>query len=138
MTAPAKGFEPLFRTSPYLDLIGPIFCRKNASKDTGPLTIGFTAQEKHCNANGSVHGGIIGGIADITLGYNSSLSVSPPINMVTTNLTIDYAGSIRCGDWVEVDADVQKVGGRVAFANCYFMVEQQRIIRASGVFTVLR
>ena len=46
----------------------------------------------------------------------------------------DFAGSARIGDWVEAHVDVQKVGGRLAFANCYLKVGEERIVHASAVF----
>jgi len=36
---------------------------------------------------------------------------------------------------VEVRVDVQKVGKRLAFANCQLWVGEKRILRASGVFS---
>jgi acyl-coenzyme A thioesterase 13 len=55
------GFKPLFRTSPVLDLIGPFYCRGE-----GPdLVIGLRVDEKHCNARGTVHGGILATLADV-------------------------------------------------------------------------
>ncbi|MGI1677767.1 MAG: PaaI family thioesterase [Cellvibrionaceae bacterium] len=142
MTDLPDGFEPLFRTSPYLEMIGPIYNKKLLRSAEGidsvkGIVIGFFVQEKHCNARGLVHGGIVSGIADVALGYNASLSKNPPVSMVTTNLSIDYVGAIKLGEWVEVHVDVQKVGSRVAFANCYFVVKDKRVARASGVFNII-
>ncbi|MGH1471185.1 MAG: PaaI family thioesterase [Cellvibrionaceae bacterium] len=142
MTDLPDEFEPLFRTSPYLEMIGPIYNKKivKSVEDVSSLkgiVIGFFAQKKHCNARGLVHGGIVSGIADIALGYNASLSKDPPVSMVTTNLSIDYVGAIKMEEWVEVHVDVQKVGSRVAFANCYFVVKNKRLARASGVFNLV-
>jgi acyl-coenzyme A thioesterase 13 len=128
-----EGFEPLFRTSPYLDLIGPLYSKKS---DAG-LIIGFRAESKHCNARESVHGGVLSSLADVALGYNAAFSAKNPVPMVTSHLSIDYVGSASLGDWVHIDVDVQKVGRRMAFANCFFWVADERIARASGVFTVL-
>ncbi|MFK8021680.1 MAG: PaaI family thioesterase [Pseudomonadales bacterium] len=130
--APA-GFEALFRSSPFLDLLGPLYNKKTASG----LTIGFEATEKHCNARGLVHGGVLSSLADIARGYNAAFSSEQPIPMVTASLTIDYAGAARLGDWIEIESDVQKVGRTMAFANCYFLVGSKRIARASAVFTVV-
>ena len=133
------GFTPIFRTSPYLEMIGPIFnkllsVQPEDDDPTKGIVIGFFAEDKHCNSKGFVHGGIVSGIADIALGYNCALSKNPPASMVTTSLTIDYVGGISRNEWIEVYVDVQKVGSRVAFANCYFVVENRRVARASGVF----
>ena len=127
------GFEPLFRTSPYIDLLGPIYNKKT---DSG-LLVGLRAQEKHCNARGLVHGGVFSSLADIALGYNAAFQGDEPKPMVTASLTLDYAGSASMGDWIQIETDVQKVGRSMAFANCYFFVGAKRIVRASGVFGVV-
>lgn len=126
------GFEPIFRSSPYLELLGPIFNKKTGNG----LVIGLRAEEKHCNAREQVHGGVFSSLADIALGYNAAFSGDSPVPIVTASLTIDYAGSAKLGDWIEIETDLQKVGRKMAFANCYFIVNTKRIARASGVFTV--
>ncbi|MBZ2189953.1 PaaI family thioesterase [Alcanivorax sp. JB21] len=127
------GFTPLFRSSPFTDLIGPLYNMQTASG----LILGLRIEEKHCNARGLMHGGVFSSLADIALGYNAAFSSEPPTPMVTASLTIDYAGSARLGDWIEVETDVQKVGRSMAFANCYFRVDGERVARASAVFNVL-
>lgn len=123
-------FQPLFRTSPVLDLIGPLY-----SRGEGRLRVlGLRAQEKHCNSRGTVHGGILATLADVALGYTMAFSSDPPGNLVTANLTLDYAGTAKAGDWLEVHVDVQKQGSRLSFANCYIVVDGERIVRASAVF----
>ena len=132
MTEIAEGFKPLFRTSPFLDLLGPIFNLK--TEDC--LVIGLRAEEKHCNARGFVHGGVFSSLADVALGYNAAFQGESPIPMVTANLSLDYAGSAKKGDWIEAYTDIQKVGKSMAFANCYFWVNEQRIVRASAAFNI--
>ncbi len=82
-------------------------------------------------------------MADVALGYNAAFvgvpkesGATPSTLLTTANITADFAGSAKLGDWVEAHADVQKVGGRLAFANAYLWVGQERIVRASAVFTV--
>ncbi len=124
------GFKPLFRTSPVLDLIGPLYFR-GERKD---LAIGLSAEAKHCNSRGTVHGGILATLADVALGYTMAFASDPPGNLVTANLSLDYAGTAKAGDWLEARVDIQKQGSRLSFANCYIFVGEQRIVRASAVF----
>jgi len=126
------GFQHLFRKSPVLDLIGPLYCRGEGVD----LVIGLRAEAKHCNARGTVHGGILATVADVALGYTMAFSSTPPANLVTANLTLDFAGTAKIDDWLEAHVDVQKQGSRLAFANCYITVQGQRIVRASAVFLV--
>lgn len=126
------GFRPLFRTSPVLDLVGPLYCRGEGVD----LVIGLRAAEKHCNARGTVHGGILATLADVALGYTMAFASKPPANLVTASLTLDFAGTAKIDDWLETHVDVQKRGSRLSFANCYITVNDQRIVRASAVFLV--
>lgn len=126
-------FEPIFRSSPFLDLLGPIYNKKS---DAG-LVIGLRAEKKHCNARDLVHGGVFSSLADIALGYNAAFQGDTPVPMVTASLNVDYAGAAKLGDWIEIVVDVQKVGKNLAFANSYFFVGDKRIARASAVFNVV-
>ena len=131
MDIPA-GFVPIQRISPVIELIGPVYCRGTGTE----LELGLRAEPKHCNLRGNVHGGIIAMLADIALGYTLAFSSDPPLGMVTANLSLDYAGAATVGDWLTTRTDIQRKGGRLAFANCYIWVADQRIVRASGVFLV--
>lgn len=126
------GFEPIFRRSPFLDTIGPLY-----NKGMGePMAIGFHVQEKHTNARGLLHGGVLATVADIAMGYALATSATPPISLITASLTVDFMGSAKIGDWVETRVEIQKLGGRLAFANVYFAATGQRIASARGVFVV--
>ena len=126
------NFKPLFRTSPVLDLIGPLFCRGEGKG----LVIGLRAERKHCNARGTVHGGILATLADVALGYVMAFSSDPPTRLVTANLSLDFAGAANAWDWLEAHVDILKQGSRLSFANCYITVGEQRVVRASAVFLV--
>ncbi len=125
-------FKPLFRTSPVLDLIGPIYYR-GKGKD---LVLGLRVEQKHCNARGMVHGGILATLADVALGYAIAFSTDPPRALVTANLSLDFAGTAKVADWLETSVDIQKQGSRLAFGNCFVVVNGERIARASAVFLV--
>jgi acyl-coenzyme A thioesterase 13 len=124
------GFKPLFRTSPVTELIGPLYC----CGEGAALVLGLRVENKHCNARGLVHGGILAALADTSLGYAMAFSTDPPTSLVTANLTLDFAGTARVGDWLQTQVDIQKQGRRLSFANCYIAVGEQRIVRASAVF----
>jgi len=128
---PPPGFEPLFRTSPFLETVGPLFCRRDPERG---LVIGLRIAEKHANARGIAHGGLLLTLADIALGYRTAFAQDPPTGMITASLSADFAGSAKVGDWVEAHVEVQKVGGRLAFANAFLVVNGERITRGSAVF----
>lgn len=125
-------FKPLFRTSPVLDLIGPIYYH-GEGKD---LVLGMRVAIKHCNARGTIHGGILATLADVALGYTMAFASDPPAGLVTANLTLDFAGTAKIDDWLETRVDIQRQGSRLSFANSYISAGSRRIVRASAVFLV--
>jgi acyl-coenzyme A thioesterase 13 len=127
-------FGPLFRTSPLLDLLGTFF-GKGSGAD---LVIGLRAARKHTNSRGTVHGGVLAAMADVSLGYVTAFGSDPPKRLVTASLSIDYTGSARVGDWIEARVDWSRPGRTLAFANCYITVGENQIARASAVFSVVR
>ncbi len=129
--SPPPGFEPLFRSSPFLDHLGPFFMRRNA--DT-TFVVGLRVLPCHANGRGGAHGGLLMTLCDIALGYGTSSSTRPPPMLTTASVTTDFAGAAGIGDWIEAHVDVHKVGGRLAFANCYVMRDGERIVHASAVF----
>ncbi len=130
MTEVPAGFEPLFRTSPFLEMLGPFFYRRMENA----LVIGLRVEDKHTNARGTAHGGLLLTLADIALGYTAAFSVDPPLSLTTANISTDFAGYARIGDWVEAHVDIQKIGSRLVFANAYLLVGSERVARASAVF----
>jgi uncharacterized protein (TIGR00369 family) len=124
------GFTPLFRTSPFLDAVGPFYSRQ----DEDGLVIGLRIAPKHANARGLAHGGLLLTLCDIALGYAASHTQAPPLTLMTAHVSADFAGSARVGDWVESRADIQRVGRQLAFVNVYLVVNNTRIVRASGVY----
>jgi acyl-coenzyme A thioesterase 13 len=130
MSEVPAGFAPLFRTSPFLDAVGPFYHRRDGER----LVIGLRVLEKHAHARGAAHGGLLMTLADIALGYNTAYRENPPGSWVTANLTGDFAGAAKLGDWIEAHVEVLKSGKRLAFANAYLIVGSEPILRASTVF----
>ena len=124
------GFGELPRLSPHIAAMGPFYW-----KDEGAARVlGLRVLDKHINTRGFVHGGVLCSLADIALGYNLAFGRDPPLPLVTASLNVDFAGSAGLGDWLECRVDVQRVGGRLAFANAYVWRGEERIARASAIF----
>ena len=123
-------FEPLFRTSPFLESVGRFYA-KGAGAD---LVLGVRVEERAANARGTAHGGFLAALADVALGYAMATSTEPPTRLTTVSLSLDYAGAAKVGDWVETRVDIQRLGSQIGFANAYLYVGDKRIVRASAVF----
>lgn len=126
-----RGFRRIARLSPFNQLLGPLFQRHRAGAE---LSVGLRIEKKHTNSRGICHGGVMATLADLALGYAVHAKTEGKTPYVTAQLSIDYAGAARMGDWLESVVEIQRVGARLAFANCYLVVEERRIVRASAIF----
>ena len=125
-----EGFQPLPRSSPFVSLVGPLYERRAG----GTLSVGLRIEAKHSNTRGVCHGGVLATLADMALGLAMHAQGGGKSGFVTAHLAVDYAGSAKVGDWVESEVEIQRVGARLAFANCYLVAEGKRIVRASSIF----
>lgn len=131
VAAPAPGFESFPFNSPFLDLIGPVYSKPN---DTG-ITIGFQIEERHCNRRGTVHGGVLASVADVTLGYSAG-SGQVDVQLTTIALNVEYLAPAQVGRWIECAGSVTKFGRSVAHARCVVTSEACEVARATGMFLV--
>jgi uncharacterized protein (TIGR00369 family) len=131
MSEVPAGFEPSRRTSPFLDLIGPVYTR---TTERGIL-LGLRARTEHLNTRGFVHGAVLAALLDVVCGRNCA-ALTEHQSLVTVSLTVDYVAPARGADWLEASAAVTRVGRRLAFADGRVDAEGKPVAKASGVFAV--
>lgn len=129
-----EGFTRLRRGGPYFSLLGPVYSR---SAGENRIVIGLRLDERHLNARGVAHGGMLMTLADSALGVAIILA-SGARGLATVHLSSDFLEPGRPGDWLEAHVEIDRLGRRTAFATCHLEVAGQRILRASGVFSILR
>jgi acyl-coenzyme A thioesterase 13 len=125
-----EGFRRLERLSPFNALVGPLYERRDGER----VSIGLAIEEKHTNSRGVCHGGVLATLADLALGYAMLAKSGDQGSFVTAHLAVDYAGAARAGDWIHSEVEIQRVGSRLAFANCYLISNEKPIVRASAIF----
>lgn len=130
MSQVPAGFRPLPAASPFNELVGPLY----EKRDAGGFCLGLRVEDKHCNSRGICHGGVLATLADLALGYALMAKTGSRGGFVTAHLDLDYAGAAELGDWMHSEVDVQRVGSRLAFATGYLCVAENRVVRMSGIF----
>ncbi len=123
------GFTPYARSSRYLDLIGPLY---EAAGD--PAVVGLRIDERHTNARGFLHAGVLVAVADVLMGHTAHRASPPGTGLVTASLTTDFPGSAQLGDWVTGAATIRRAGRKLAFTTCEFTSNGRLVLAASGVF----
>ena len=117
-------------SGPFVEHVGPF-----EAGDDGSLRVVVAAH--HRNAAGTAHGGLLATLVDSTIGHAVREALEGDGRPVTVSLTTDFLGPAAEGDVVVARAEVERLGGRLAFADCSLRVEDREIVRARGVFAVL-
>ena len=107
------GFERHYRQSPVTDPWEPLYSRKAE----GAVVIGLVAEATHTNSRGFVHGGLISALADNAMGLSCGHVLGDGSSLVTVNLTVDFLGVARIGQWLEFDTIFVKPGSTLCFAQ---------------------
>lgn len=132
-TEPPEGFAPHFRQSPVTKPWEPLFSRRI----DGTVQIGLWLREVHCNSRGLLHGGVIAALADNAMGLSCGTSIRSAQGLLTVSLTVDYAGSAKLGQWVQIEPRVLKTGKSMGFADALVTADGAVVARASATFRVL-
>jgi uncharacterized protein (TIGR00369 family) len=132
-TAPPEGFAPHFRKSPVTDAWEPLFSRRVG----GTVQIGLMLAAKHCNSRGLLHGGVVAALADNAMGLSCASEFASAGGLVTVSLSLDYVGTAKLGQWLQVEPRVIKTGKSMAFADALVTADGATIARASATFRVL-
>jgi len=130
------GFVPFHANSDtFIGLCGPIYWKDVPG---GTPILGMRLQSQHMNLRGHPHGGLLVTLADSGLGYAVNHMRGGPLAVVTANLSTDFIGIAHLGDWIECHVEVDRIGARMAFASCHLKVGERKILRASGVFAIVK
>jgi uncharacterized protein (TIGR00369 family) len=126
------GFTPHFRKSPLTAPWEPIF-----SKVTDKAVIlGLRIAEPHTNSRGMAHGGLITALADNAMGLSCGHVLGGGTRLVTVNLSADFLGPAKIGQWLQIETDVIKTGNRLCFAQALITADGVPCARANGTFSV--
>lgn len=128
-----RNFAELASHSPLIQDWG-IQC---VQEGAGHSVLRLLIRPVHLNSIGTVHGGVIAGLADTACGI-AYLSVAPKdAGYVTANLNVNYLG-IPKGEFLEAHAKVVSSRKRVAFvAVDIFDDRREQVATATVLFSVL-
>ena len=130
-----EGFLRHFRQSPLTEPWEPIYSRRTEDA----VIIGLRLAEPHTNSRGLIHGGLIAALADNAMGLSCGVKLEGGgSRLITVSLAIDFIGSARVGQWLQVETDVIKLGKTLCFAQCLVTADGAKIARANGTFSVVK
>jgi uncharacterized protein (TIGR00369 family) len=134
-----EGFKLLKRGGGYLSSLGPWYYRIDETKgERGQLVLAIRIEDRHTNIRHIAHGGFLVTMVDTALGIVVSSSREPPQPIVTVSLTTNFVTSAEPGDWVEAHVDIDRMGGRLAYASCTLRVGERCVMTGTGVFALMK
>jgi uncharacterized protein (TIGR00369 family) len=132
-TVPPAGFEPHFRKSPLTEPWEPLFSRRTPEA----VIIGLRASQAHTNSRGFVHGGLISALADNAMGLSCGLGLAAAGGLVTVNLSLDFLGAAKLGQWLAFDTVFVRRGRTLCFAQAFVTADGEPVARANATFRVV-
>ncbi len=135
-----EGYKLLKRGGGYLSSLGPWYYRIDETKggERGQLVLAIRVEDRHTNIRHIAHGGFLVTMVDTALGVVVSSSREPAQPIVTVSLTTNFITSASPGDWVEAHVDIDRMGGRLAYASCTLRSGDRIIMTGSGVFALMK
>lgn len=128
----AEGWREL-RSVGFTKAIGDVLFRT----DRGGLECGFLAVGDVDNGNGDiVHGGALMTFADIVLGFASARATKQPF-CVTVQMTYQFVGSARLGDFITCTPEIVRVTSSLIFTRALMKVGDRDIGTIDALFKKL-
>jgi uncharacterized protein (TIGR00369 family) len=119
---------------PVAELLGIEF----VSYEDGVCTMRLEADERHSNPMGTIHGGVVGDLADAAMGMAFFSSLDPGESFTTLELKINFLRPFWTGTLVAHGRVVQR-GRTVGMTECDVLDADGRLIaRASSTCMTLR
>ena len=128
------GFTARPARGPFARLIGPFFERRDGSEASLCIR-GFLVEERHTNALGIVHGGMLMSFLDSVLA--GGVATVAEGSFVTLRMTTDFLAPARSGDWLEGHSTVTRTTRSVCFVRGELRVGERRVATADAVFRLL-
>jgi uncharacterized protein (TIGR00369 family) len=128
-----SGFARHFRHSPVTDAWEPLYSLRRDSV----IVLGFLSDKRHTNSRGFVHGGVITALADNAMGLSCAVNLGGATSLITVALSIDFVGTARHAQWIEIAPALLKLGKTLCFAQCLVTADNDLCARASATFRVV-
>lgn len=123
------GFEPLADAGGFLDHVGPLHLGPDGR-------LGVRVEDRHLNRAGTVMGGFLATLADAAFGIAVRAGADGDAQVATVSLTSDFLRPAPAGSWLEAHTELERLGGRLAFADCSIRADGEEVLRARAVFAV--
>ncbi len=132
---PGCGFVEFPSLSPYVALNGPVYARVG---ENDQLELGFVVQQKNTNLNGCCHGAVLFSLLDSVMGASILYRLEPEYSVATLNLSSNFLGVARVGEWLVGRAAIDGCSKSHFFASGSLSGSGGIVATATGTFSKIR
>ena len=125
---PARAGWKVIKQNGFGALAGPIWRH-------GDARFGFLVESKHLNFANIVHGGMLTTLADQAMGM-TALRANANKPHATIELSIQFIGAVRLGEFVEAHCEVVRLTRAIIFMQCKLVVGTRTVANATGVWKI--
>ena len=115
--------------------VGPLY-RLPDSHEGAVKRFAFVAGEKHMNAAGSIHGGMLMTFTDVAMSRTSRLISGAPA-CSTVSLACDFVGPGRLGELIEARVRVTRRTRTLVFMSGEILAADRTLLVANGLWKIV-
>tara|TARA_R110002096_G_scaffold48158_1_gene128064 strand:- start:434 stop:853 length:420 start_codon:yes stop_codon:yes gene_type:complete len=124
----ADGYQQLDMNEPFEVLVGPFYMKE---QEDGTYKSAFLAEEKHTNAFGMVHGGLLMSFADFSLFSIARNQVKG--DCVTVGFNSEFVAAGQVGDLIESSGEVIRATRSLLFVRGTVYSGDKTLLSFSGI-----
>lgn len=129
----AEGFRQLDLDEPFEVLVGPLLLKE---REDGTYKSAFIAEEKHANALGMVHGGMLMSFADYSLFSIARKEVAG--DCVTVGFNSEFVSAAKVGERIESSGEIIRATRSLIFVRGTIYSAERTILSFSGILKRLK
>jgi uncharacterized protein (TIGR00369 family) len=111
--------------------VGPLY----RLRGEGAYRFGFIVENKHMNAAGAVHGGMLMGLADVAMS-RTTREVTGAATCSTVALSCDFLAPGKLSDLVEAQVQIARRTRTLVFLSATISAGDRRLLVAQGVWKI--
>ena len=127
-TPPGENYEVVKLGDPFWVPIGPLYIDKARQR------LCMYVSQAACNYTGALHGGALSTLADAQLIALGEHRADPETHTPTVNLTVDFIGMAKEGEWLEAEVTLLRATRRLLFTQAIITVGDRIIGRSNAIY----
>ncbi|SEJ83125.1 Thioesterase superfamily protein [Marinovum algicola] len=123
-----EGFIPMPPIGHFESLLGTLYGKRNGDG----MRMGFRVAQRHINAHGTCHGGMLATFADMCA-YSMRVAADlRETSVPTASLSLEYLRPAVLGDWVEAECELMRKGRTLIVWRATLTVKDKPVVIATS------